>query len=60
MKNIWRKKITLILQKINIYFEMVHFGPMVPRKRASITANAVKKGECFQQQIPDPVEMNCI
>jgi len=33
MENFWQKKITFIWRKIDIYFEMVQSGPMVPEKK---------------------------
>jgi len=33
MKKIWYKKITFIWQKVDICFEMVQSGTMVPKKR---------------------------
>jgi len=32
MKNLWQKNITFIYQKVDIYFEMVQFGTVVPKK----------------------------
>jgi len=36
MENFWRKKITFILRKVDIYFEMVQSGPMMPEKKGWI------------------------
>jgi len=33
MKNLWRKKITFLWQEVDIYFEMVQSGTMVPEKK---------------------------
>jgi len=33
MKKNWQKKITFIWQKVNIYFEMVQSGTMVPKMK---------------------------
>jgi len=33
MENFWQKNISFIWQKVDIYFEMVQFGPMVPEKK---------------------------
>jgi len=33
MENLWQKKITFIWRRVDIYFEMVQSGPMVPEKK---------------------------
>jgi len=39
MENFWRKKVTFIWQKVDIYFEMVHsnLAPMVPKEKGLVT-----------------------
>jgi len=40
MEKFWRKNITFVWQKVDIYFEMVQFGPMVLEKKGLATINA--------------------
>jgi len=36
MINFWQNKITCIWQKVDIYFEMVQYGTMVPKKKGLV------------------------